>query len=302
MLRRMFPRYRPPNWQMNRGVAIPNFPLGPENTYFVPGKMPDPSRLTSLGPTYPSVPETTLERTQPEPPPVPEQPCPPQQFTRVELVRVYDPPPPAPVETQPPAELTPQPAATIPEPAAQPVPSEPPPKPKKKYKKRPRRKRPLTPDEEFALVQKGAMIPINHHERLCLVCRHPLREAIEEEFTHWHNVHDIADHYGIEPRTIYRHAKAVNLYDQRDRNLRFALGHIIHRAQNVRITADSVVRAVHHFARINRAGHWIEPPAHLIVSSGSRIPVAPSDPLPTDAIDVTPPSEELPNLIDTTDE
>ena len=212
-----------------------------------------------------------------------------QPQVRVELVRKYDAPPGA-VEAQPPAQ-----------PAAPPMPEAPPPKPKKKYKKRPRRKRLLTPDEQFALVQKGAMIPITHHERLCLVCRNPLREAIEEEFIHWHSVQDIAEHYGIEPRTIYRHAKAVNLYDQRDRNLRFALGHIIHRAQTVRANADSVIRAVHHFARINRNGQWVEPPTHVVVSSGSGVSEPSSDPPPADAIDVAlpgVPGDELPALLD----
>jgi hypothetical protein len=151
-------------------------------------------------------------------------------------------------------------------------------------------------------VQKGVRTPIGHHERLCVVCRNPFRADIEEEFVHWHNVHDIAEHYHVEARAIYRHAKAVDLYDKRDRNLRFALGHIIHRAQNVRITADSVVRAVHHFARINRDGQWVNPPTHVIVSPGSRIEAPPSDPLPADAIDLALPGDELPILIDTKDE
>lgn len=221
-----------------------------------------------------------------------------QPHVRVELVRNYDDAPPGPVEAQPPAEAA-QPAAV--KPAAQPVPEAPPPKPKKKYKKRPRRERPLTQDEEFALVQKGVRVPVSHHERLCLICRNPLREAIEEEFIHWHSVQDIAEHYGIEPRTIYRHAKAVKLYEQRDRNLRFALGHIIQRAQTVRANADSVIQAVHHFARINRDGQWVNPPTHVIVSSGSSVPEPPSDPPPADAIDVAlpgVPDNELPALLD----
>jgi hypothetical protein len=210
----------------------------------------------------------------------------------VELVRKYDPAPPAQVQAEPAAE-----------PAAQPAAPEPQPKPKKKYKKRPRRKRPLTPDEEFALVQKGVRIPLTHHERLCPVCRNPLREAIEEEFIHWHSVRDIAEAYQIHPRTIYRHAKAVNLYEKRDRNLRFALGHIIQRAQNVRVvTADSVIRAAHAFARINSDGRWVNPPTHVIVSPGSRIQAPPSDQLAADAIEVALTGGELPALLDTEDQ
>lgn len=279
MLRRMFPRRRPTNWKMNRGVEIPNFPRGPENSYFIAGAMPDPSHLARFSPTYPATPA----------PSVPEPPTQPEPSVRVELVRVYDPPP-SPVAAQ-------LPAAPAPQQAAPPVPDAPPPKPKKKYKKRPRRKRPLTPDEEFALVQKGVRVPITHHERLCLVCRNPLREAIEEEFIHWHSVRDISEGYQIHPRTIYRHAKAVNLYDKRDRNLRFALGHIIQRAQDVRITADSVIRAVHHFARINRDGQWVNPPTHVIVSPASQAPL--SDPIPADAIEVALAGDELPPLLDT---
>ncbi len=270
--------YRPPP----TGNQIDDFPLVPEAHTWV----------------RPPVPPAPIDPAYLNPPSVPQQQCQPQQVTRVELVRVYDPPP-GPVGAQPPAEPTPQPAAAIAEPAPPPVPSDPAPKPKKKYKKRPRRKPALTPEEEFTLVQKGALTPIGHHERLCLVCRNPFRENIEEEFIHWHNVHDIAEHYRTDARAIYRHARAVNLYDKRDRNLRSALGHIIHRAQNVRITADSVIRAVHHFARINRDGHWVEPPTHIIVSSGSRVPAPPSDPPPADAIDVAPPGDELPALLDT---
>jgi hypothetical protein len=211
---------------------------------------------------------------------------------RVELVRKYDPAPPTQVQAAPAAE-----------PAAQPAAPEPQPKPKKKYKKRPRRKRPLTPDEEFALVQKGVCVPVTHHERLCLVCRNPHRENIEEEFIHWHSVRDIAETYQIHPHTIYRHARAVNLYEKRARNLRFALGHIIQRVQDVRVvTADSVVRAVHAFARINRDGQWVNPPSHVIVSPGSRIEAPPSDQPPADAIEVALTNGELPALLATEDE
>ncbi|MGH9495451.1 MAG: hypothetical protein ACRD3B_10675 [Candidatus Sulfotelmatobacter sp.] len=271
-----FARHRP-TWfytPPRSANQISDFPLVPET----PVNVRPPAPPADIDPAYLN------------PPPVPEQPCEPQPGVRVELIREPDPAPLISIEAET------KPAA---EPAAPPVLDAPPPKPKKKYKKRPRRKPRCSIEEEFALVQKGTLTPVGHHERLCLVCRSPFRENIEEEFIHWHNVHEIAQHYGIEPRTIYRHARAFNLYDQRDRNLRFSLVHIIHRAQNVRVTADSVVRAVHHFARINRDGHWVDPPTHVIVSSGSRAQTPPSDPPPADAIDVTLPSDELATLLDT---
>jgi hypothetical protein len=118
--------------------------------------------------------------------------------------------------------------------------------------------------------------PLNltRHESRCTICRHPERDAIEEEFVHWHRPGDIAWHYKIDMRAIYRHAHAFDLYSVRDRNLRFALGHVVQRAEEAQVTADSIVRAVRAYSRVNHAGQWIDPPAHVVVTSGSRVPAA----------------------------
>src|SRR5262249_41210046 len=49
-------------------------------------------------------------------------------------------------------------------------------------------------------------------------------------------------------------------------------------------SADAIIRAVRVFARVNDDGQWIEPPSHVIFSSGSR-PVRPSAPRP-DSIEI----------------
>lgn len=118
---------------------------------------------------------------------------------------------------------------------------------------------------------------ISHHERRCTVCRHPDRDAIEEEFIHWHSLIRIEYSYGIERRSLYRHAHAFNLFARRNRNLRFALGHIIERAMNADVgSADTVIRAIHEFARINDAGECNEPPKHVIFSSTDVVVRAPA--------------------------
>jgi hypothetical protein len=127
-----------------------------------------------------------------------------------------------------------------------------------------RRKRPR-PSRAVA----GARDP---HERHCTVCNSPDRDAIEEEFVHWHNPTDIAFHHKVGYHCIYRHARARKLVAARERNMRFALGNIIQKSLNVKPTADAVIRAIRAYSCLNRDGQWIEPPAHVIVSSGSRIP------------------------------
>ena len=74
-----------------------------------------------------------------------------------------------------------------------------------------------------------------------------------------------------EESSIYRHAHAFNLFALHDRSLRFALGHIIDRAEHIPdVYGTDIIRAVHAFARLNEEGQWVEPPSHVIVSSGSH--------------------------------
>ncbi|MGH9740380.1 MAG: hypothetical protein ACRD4X_17600 [Candidatus Acidiferrales bacterium] len=109
----------------------------------------------------------------------------------------------------------------------------------------------------------------SHHQRHCKICTHRDREEIEADFIEWHAPNDIVDEYKVSRAGLFRHARAVGLYARRDGNLRFALGRFIECVDYVTPTADSIVRAVHHFARLNDQGQWVEPPAHVIVSSGS---------------------------------
>jgi hypothetical protein len=152
--------------------------------------------------------------------------------------------------------------------------SEPAPAPKRRRRHAPRRrvKRPTkSPRRRIQSRPARGLSANSHHTRHCIICHHPERDAIEEEFLHWHSPDTIAAGFKVPWRGIYRHAHAFNLFERRDRDLRFALGHIIERAQRVRTTADSVIRAVHAYTRINSSGQWVEPPSHVIVSSGSAI-------------------------------
>jgi len=136
------------------------------------------------------------------------------------------------------------------------------------------------------------------HERHCTICSHSDRAEIENEFMHWHSIGDMADEYDVSRSAIYRHAYAASLFTRRNRNLRFALGHLVERVQDVQPTADSVIRAMHAFARVNDEGEWIEPPAHVIISSGgihreaaagpARRPISIDAETISNVIDVTP--------------
>ena len=117
--------------------------------------------------------------------------------------------------------------------------------------------------------------------------------------------------YGLKSRaTIYHHAHALKLFAQRDRTLRFALGHIIEQADRVNVTARDVIEAAYTYAHVNDEGLWVQPASksEIVVSkhepaasplesySGSAAPMARSASKPTShrrCPKYTPPAQDL---------
>jgi len=95
------------------------------------------------------------------------------------------------------------------------------------------------------------------HEATCKICKHAQREEIEREFIGWTPIGRIAREFKLNRRTVYRHAHAFSLFEERDRGIRKALSRFIERCGNVRPTASAFVQAVAVFARVNANGVWI---------------------------------------------
>jgi hypothetical protein len=131
--------------------------------------------------------------------------------------------------------------------------------------------------------RKAAEQPIDpiRHERLCTVCSHPEREAIEEAFLHWRSADDLDEEYDLtSPAAIYRHAHATGLFEQRSRNMRYALENIIERSDSVPATADSVIRAIRACSCLKDNGEWVDPPTtHRVIVNVTRGDAHPPIPL-----------------------
>ncbi len=104
------------------------------------------------------------------------------------------------------------------------------------------------------------------HERLCSICRHPDREAIEEAFLQWQRACDIFREFKLPSRTsVYRHAHAVGLFEQRARAMRHVLENIMEESSACAPSADSIIRAVRAYSCLDDRGRWIEPPRRIII-------------------------------------
>jgi len=114
---------------------------------------------------------------------------------------------------------------------------------------------------------------LKHHQLRCSICRSESQGQIEEAFISWESVDVIAGTYAIPRCSVYRHAHATGLFARRDRNIRRALGLLIHRADKVRdVSADAIIRAAQTLARINERGEWTTPPTRVIVTREASRP------------------------------
>ncbi|MGH9715363.1 MAG: hypothetical protein ACRD4R_01340 [Candidatus Acidiferrales bacterium] len=101
---------------------------------------------------------------------------------------------------------------------------------------------------------------LSYHSRKCSVCRHRQRAEIEQALLDWDSISCITAEYHLPGRAaLYRHARAVGLFAQRNRGLRGALARIISKASVVKPDAMSIVRAVELFARLNDDGELTAP-------------------------------------------
>jgi hypothetical protein len=135
------------------------------------------------------------------------------------------------------------------------------PDPKNRELNKPERRRPPKPARP-ARADRPKPFSLSHHERRCVVCRHPLRQQIEQEFLHWTGPRIIARQYGLSngnPAGLYRHARAVGLWEKRFSWIRDSLAPILEQAWSVTATPASIVSAARVIARINAVGQWVEP-------------------------------------------
>ena len=117
------------------------------------------------------------------------------------------------------------------------------------------------------LPKTQAEIDLSHHKRRCTICHHPERESIEEAFCQWRNVRFIDREFnpGGGPTAIYRHARALNLFKQRNLTLRSSLEFVIEQSERIIPTAAGLVKAIRAYTRINDVGEWIDTPTTHIV-------------------------------------
>ena len=134
---------------------------------------------------------------------------------------------------------------------------------------------------------------LERHSRKCDICHHPDRAGIEEDFVNWRNADLIRTDYKIPNyRTVYRHARALRLYELRRQNLRFAAELLIEHADQAKPDPNVILRAIHACARITDCGEWVEPVRRVIMTSGDRQPASAPSTQPAPELELPQPVPE----------
>ncbi len=147
-------------------------------------------------------------------------------------------------------------------------------------------------------LQKQLQIIIfERHSRRCIICHHPEREAIEEEFVHWRAPWKLSQDYKLNDyRTVYRHARAAGLLLQRRERLHSALDAFVESVDDVTFTGDTILRAMRAYSCIDSHGRWTEIPTQVQFSTSTdphppQPPTRPSN-VGSDVIDIDPEPED----------
>src|SRR5579864_326503 len=118
------------------------------------------------------------------------------------------------------------------------------------------------------LQKQLQILLLERHSRRCIICHHPEREDIEEEFVHWRSPTRLAHDYKLgDYRTIYRHARAAGLLLQRRERLHSALDAFVESVDDVTFTGDTILRAMRAYSCIDSHGRWTEIPTQVQFST-----------------------------------
>jgi hypothetical protein len=150
----------------------------------------------------------------------------------------------------------------------------------RKNSQQPRKKHSVNRINRQRRLQKQLQILLlERHSRRCIICHHPEREAIEEEFVHWRSPSRLAHDYKLSDyRTIYRHARAAGLLLQRRERLHSALDAFVESVDDVTFTGDTILRAMRAYSCIDSHGRWTEIPTQVqfSTSNGAHEPQPPA--------------------------
>ena len=108
-------------------------------------------------------------------------------------------------------------------------------------------------DEKQLKDKEGGSVNLGRHKSQCSICLHPKCQEIEEDWLGWTSPAQITYDYGVSRGSIYRHARALHLFNKRQRNIHMALERMIERVDCAQVTSPAIVSAIQAYVKITSA-------------------------------------------------
>jgi hypothetical protein len=119
--------------------------------------------------------------------------------------------------------------------------------------------------------RRPARASLLRHARKRHICHHPLRAEIEDDFLNWHGPDEIVSDYKLPHYSvIYRHANALGLRARRNENIRTVLDILVEQAETVRVTGNTILRAMRAYSCLQDDGTWVELPKRIIYQTDRK--------------------------------
>ena len=84
---------------------------------------------------------------------------------------------------------------------------------------------------------------LGRHQAQCGICRGDHRQEIEERWLRWSHTGTLAKDYGISRDCVYRHMHALDLFRERQKNLKGFLEQIMERVDQTPINGSGLLAA-----------------------------------------------------------
>jgi hypothetical protein len=106
--------------------------------------------------------------------------------------------------------------------------------------------------------RRAIRVSPERHTRRCTICHSPYREEIEAAYIAWEAPAAICKSFRLSKSTIYLHAQAFGLVEQRDRNIKKALSSLIERNLGRKLSGSALISAISTLAKLDESGRQVE--------------------------------------------
>ena len=99
-------------------------------------------------------------------------------------------------------------------------------------------------DKLHKLEDEERSASLRRHQAQCGICRHPQCQEIEEAWVNWSNTTLLAKDYGLSRDAVYRHARALDLFKEREMRVKLIYEKILERLDMVSVNGATLLAAL----------------------------------------------------------